>query len=445
MPVSPFDSAIYGTFLSDEAIAEQFGDDAQIASMLAFEAALARAQARCGVIPDEAARAITEALETCAIAPEDLAAGTAAAGLPVPAFVAALREAVGGDAAHFVHWGATSQDVLDTGLILRLRETLGLLDARLAALVDTLADHAERHRATVMAARTRTQQANPTSFGLKIAGWLGPLGRHRRQLAELRPRLLMVQLGGASGNLAAMGDRGLDVMEALADELDLGVPPSSLHTQRDPFVELGNWLAAVTTSLGKIGQDIVLLAQTEIGEARGGAAGGSSTLPQKANPIAAETLLTLARLNAGLVGTMHQAAIQEHERGGAGWTLEWMVLPQMVVASGAALWQALAIAETLTADPEAMRRNLDRSNGLILAEAASFALSAHMKRAEAQALVKAACEKVEPDGRGLIAVLKDETDAPVDWNWLADPANHLGVADDLITRLVASARDPFDP
>ena len=355
--------------------------------------------------------------------------------------MSALRETVGGDAAQYLHWGATSQDVLDTGLILRLRGVLAELDSRLSRLIDTLANHAEAHRATVMAARTRTQQANPTSFGLKIAGWLGPLGRHRQALAELRPRLLTVQLGGASGNLAAFGDKGIAVMEALAEELALGVPPATLHTQRDPFVEVGGWFAAVTTSLGKIGQDVMLLAQTEVGEARGGVAGGSSTLPQKANPIAAETLVTLARFNAGLVGTMHQAAIQEHERGGAGWTLEWLVLPQMAVAAGAALRHALAIAGSLSADPEAMRRNLDRSGGAILAEAASFALSQHMPRPEAQALVKAACGDLSSaTGRSLIDLLKDRTDAPVDWDALADPANHMGAADTLITRLIAAAR-----
>ena len=328
---------------------------------------------------------------------------------------------------------------MDTGLVLRLRDALALLTGRLDAMIAALAAQAEAHRGVVMAARTRAQQATPTTFGLKIATWLAPLIRHRERLSELRPRLLVVQFGGASGTLAALGDMGIRVMEALAAELDLAAPPLPWHTQRDGLAELAGWLSLVSASLGKIGGDLTLLAQSEVGEVRAGAAGGSSTMPQKANPVGAETLVALARFNAGLLSVLHQAVPQSQERDGVGWTLEWLTLPQMAVATGAALRHAQALLESLEVDAARMRANLEAANGLILAESASFALAGHMPGPEAQALVKAACAEAAAAGRHLIDLLAERTDAPVDWQALRDPAAYLGDSDVLIDRVLAAA------
>ncbi len=439
MSLSPLDGALYADLLSDAELVARFDDAAQIRAMLEVEAALALAEAKAGVIPDAAAKHIAKVARKLEIDPAALAAGTAKDGIPVPALVEELRRAVGEDSAPYVHWGATSQDIIDTGLVLRLRAALDIQASRLDALIAALADQAEAHRGTVMAARTRAQQATPTTFGLKIAAWLAPLIRHRERLAEIRPRLLVLQFGGASGTLAALGDKGVRVMEALAAELDLAVPPLPWHTQRDGLAELAGWLSMVSASLGKIGGDLVLLAQSEVGEVRAGQAGGSSTMPQKANPVGAETLVALARFNAGLLAAVHQAVPQAQERDGVGWTLEWLTLPQMAVATGAALRNARTLIESLEVDAARMRGNLEAGNGLILAEAASFALAAHMPRPEAQALVKAACAEAAASGRHLMDVLEARTDAPVDWQALRDPAAYLGDADALIDRVLKRA------
>ncbi|MDJ0944802.1 MAG: 3-carboxy-cis,cis-muconate cycloisomerase [Kiloniellales bacterium] len=440
MSVTPLDSALYGALLSDAEVAARLDDAAQLRSMLEFEAALARVQGRLGVIPADAAARISKVAESFAPHPADLAEATARDGIPVPALVAALRAAVGAPAAQHLHWGATSQDVIDTALVLRLKPVLEILDQRLANLTQTLAALAERHRRTLMVARTRGQQAVPTSFGLKAAVWLAPLLRARQRLDQLRPRLLLLSFGGAAGTLAALGDRGPAVAEALARELGLGLPPLPWHVQRDGLAELAGWLSLVTGSLGKLGQDVLLLAQGEVSELREGGGpgrGGSSTMPNKANPVASEVLVTAARLNATLVSALHQALPQEQERGGPGWQLEWLTLPQMLVTAGCALRHAADLIENLEVDPARMRRNLEASNGLVLAEAATFALAEHLPRPKAQELVKAACAEAKAGGRHLVDLLAESSDAPVDWAKLRDPANYLGAAETLIDCVLA--------
>lgn len=441
MTASPLDSAIFGPLFSDPEIAALFADTEVARAMVAVEAALARAQAGLGIVPADAADAIVRVAET--FAPDLAALGDSAgkSGVPTISLAAQLRAAVGEEAAPWVHYGATSQDILDTGLVLRLRTAATVLGTRLDSVFATLAALAEAHRGTIMAARTRSQQALPTSFGLKAAGWAAPLDRHRARLDELRPRLLVVQMGGAAGTLAAFGDAGVAVMEALARELDLEAPPAPWQTARDGIAEFAGWLALVTGSLGKLGQDVMLMAQSEIGELREGGEGrgGSSSLPQKANPVRGEMLVAIARINAGLLAQIHQGMVHEHERGGPGWMQEWFALPQMVVACGAALAHVGALLDDLDIDTERMRRNLDAANGLVLAEAAGFALAEHMKQAEAQALVRDACRETGESGRHLVEVLKARTDAPVDWPALAEPANYLGAADALITRILDAA------
>lgn len=434
----PFDSTLYGGLFADAEISALLDDAAQLRAMLDFEAALAEAEAACDVISAGAGQRIASVARDFTLDPASLTEATARDGIPVPALVAALRRAVGGEAASFVHWGATTQDVMDTGLVLRLRRVLTLFDKRLARLCETLAERAAAERDTVMNAHTRSQQATPTTLGLTMAGWRAPLQRHRERLAELRPRLEVVSFGGASGTLAALGDQGLTVEAELASCLNLAVPPLPWHSQRDALIELSGWLALVTGSLGKIAGDVILAGQSEVGELREAGGGGSSTMPQKANPVRSEAILTLARLNAGLAGQMQLTALHHQERDGCAWQQEWLVLPQMLLACGAALNHGQALIEGLQIDRDRMRANLEAANGLVLAEAASFALSRHMLRPEAQALVKEACQKVTKTGEHLMDVLAAASDAPLDWSALRDPANYTGTAAQLIERALKS-------
>jgi 3-carboxy-cis,cis-muconate cycloisomerase len=312
-----------------------------------------------------------------------------------------------------------------------------------------LSELSNRHRFTVLAARTHGQQALPVSFGLKVAGWLAPLLRHAQRLDEISPRLMVVQFGGAAGTLAALGDKGLAVMHELADELGLGVPVMPWHSQRDNLAEFAGWLSLLTGSLGKMAQDIILLAQTEVGEVSESAEegrGGSSTMPQKSNPITSEMIVTAARTNASLLSALHQAQIQEHERATHGWQVEWLTLPQMIMLTGGALKHALYLAKNLQADPAKMRRNIAQGNDVILAEAAVFALAQAMPRSQADELVKKACAVAVREGKSLIQVIKNLTlgiiaDDAIDWRALAAPENYLGESERIIDRVLKSAGD----
>lgn len=429
-------SQIYGTLLGDAEIAADFSDRAHIRALLDVEAALARAQARLALIPAAAAEAIAEAARDLDIEPQDLTAPTLQAGLPVIALVARLREAVGGAAADHVHWGATSQDIMDTALVLTLRTVTGRLRASADALMAQLSALAVAHRDTLMAARTRTQQAVPTTFGTKVAGWTAPLLRHRRRLDEIEPRLLVVQLGGAAGTLAPFGGEGPALAGALAEELGLGRPAMPWHNQRDTLVEIAGWLAALNGMLGKIGQDIVLMAQSEVAELRV-AGGGSSTMPQKSNPVLAEVLVTLARHAAGLAGTMQGAAVHAHERDGAAWTGEWLVLPQLCETAAAGLRHALSLVASLEVDAGRMQSNLMAASGTIMAEAASFALAGHMPLAEAKALVGRGCAECVDSGQTLAGWLREHSDVDLDWEAVSKPENWLGATGEIVDRLKA--------
>ena len=391
--------------LGDRELGAIFSDADNIRTMLVFEAALARAEARHGVIPHEAANRICEACKTLTINPSALAPAVARDGVPVPELVYRLREAVGDGDAGFVHFGATSQDVVDTSLVLRLRSALDIIDDRLQSLGAGLARLADAHRATAMVGRTRGMQAAPMTFGLKVAGWLAPLIRHRDRLKAMRPRLEQLSFAGAVGTLSTLGDTADDVAQTLAQELSLALPTIAWHSQRDGLVELGGWAANVTGSLGKIGQDTLLMAASEVGELRIASAGASSTMPNKVNPIGPETLVSLARFNAQTVGGVYLAEIQEHERGGAGWTLEWLTLPQVMIACGAALRIAQNLIDDLEVDDVRMKANLEGNYGLAFAEGVAFALARSMPLPEAQALVKGACRTAVADGRKLSEVM----------------------------------------
>jgi len=444
MAFSPTDSKIYAPLFSDPDMAAIFSDEQFVRTLLEVEATLARAQSRLGVIPAAAAQQITSAATKLQVDFERLQVGVEKAGLPIIELVRQLRVQVGAEAASYVHWGATTQDIMDTALVLQIRAALSLNEAKLLRLIKNLAEMAARHRDTLMAGRTHAQQALPISFGLKVATWLAPLLRHRQRLVEMRPRLLVVQFGGAAGTLASLGDRGIAVEQALADELDLAVPLLPWHTQRDTLAELAGWLSLLSGSLAKMGQDIILLAQTEVGEVNESAdfsRGGSSTMPQKSNPIISELIIAASRTNASLLASLHQALVQEHERATHGWQLEWLNLPQMFALTAAALRHALFLSENLVVNAARMRQNVAASNGLMLAEALNFALAEHMDRVEAKQLIAEAVQEALAQNRHLVDVVQEKVTAPLDWAALKDETNYLGSAQSFIDRVLRQAQE----
>lgn len=347
MSVSVFDHPWLSALLGDEEVARYFSAEAELRGMLEFEVALAMAEAELGIIPMESAQAIAAAALEFKPDLEALAVGTARDGVAVPEWIGQLRRAVGEPHGRHVHFGSTSQDVLDTGLILRVKPVLEILAARLNAFDLRLADLARDHGALPLMGRTRMQRALAITWADKIAAWRAPLTRDHKRLQELKPRLLVVQFGGPVGTLEKLGDKGPSVAAALASRLDLAVPPGSWHNARDTLAELAGWLSLLTGGLGKIGQDVVLMAQNEIAEVTVRGGGRSSAMPHKANPVLAETLVALARFNATQLSGMHHALVHEQERSGTAWTLEWMILPSMVVAAGAALARGLALLDAL--------------------------------------------------------------------------------------------------
>ena len=380
-------------------VAAHLEGTAEIAAMVAFEVALAKAQAAHGVIPVPSADAIAAALGVGpVVAPSDLTDATRSAGVPVPGLVKRLRAHVGEPHGSFVHWGATSQDVIDTGWILRLRECLDLMQAWLSDLVDVLGEQALAHADQPMAGRTRSQVATPVTFGLRIAGWRAPLARCLDRLADLRPRVLMLQLGGAAGTLSVLGAQGPAVAETMAQDLRLECPTKPWHAERDGIVELANWLSMVSGLLGRIGGDLILMGRSEAGEAFAGTGGGSSTMPQKSNPVLAESLVTLARFSAAQAGLAQQALMHHEERDGTAWSGEWLVLPPMLTATGAGLANALDLARTLRVVPDRMASAMQIGGGAIHAEGLAFALAGQMALGEAQALVKEAAQTMGPEG-----------------------------------------------
>lgn len=342
MTVSPFDHPYLSGLLGDAETAVQFSVQAEIAAMLAFERALAEAEADEGVIGAEAALAIGAALASFEPDMPSLAAGVARDGVVVPELVRQLRAAVGAPHGASVHFGATSQDVIDTALVLRLEPVLDRLDALLAQLVAALGELEERFGANPLMGRTRMQAAIEITAADRMHAWRAPLERHRARLAQLRPELLVVQFGGAAGTLEKLGDKAAGVRRALAGRLGLGDAPQ-WQSQRDRLADFANLLSLITGSLGKFGQDVALMAQDGSEIALNGG-GGSSAMPHKQNPVAAEVLVTLARFNAAQLSGMHQALVHEQERSGSAWTLEWLLLPQMAVAAAASLRQANALA-----------------------------------------------------------------------------------------------------
>lgn len=392
MAGSVFDSALLGRLFATGDVGRLFSDTAEVRAMLLVEGNLAKVQGELGVIPEVSARAIARASMEIQIDPSALAEETGRNGVSVPALVGVFRKEMSApEHAQYVHWGATSQDIIDTALMLRLRQVLSHADADARAILSSLADLAEAHAGTAMAARTYGQHATPTSFGSVVATWGQPIADILDELPELRTRSLVVSLSGASGTSAALGAEATETRAGLAAALGLGDPGRSWHTDRGPVLRIAQWLSRLTLALGKMGEDLCHLSQSDIAEVSLGQSGGSSTMPQKQNPVAPSALVALARYVAGLSGTLEAASMQRGQRDGACWFTEWMVLPQLVLAAASALQSARSLVSQLSPRADAMAATLNTSGGTIHAEALSFALADHMPRPEAQAAVKSLC------------------------------------------------------
>lgn len=428
MATSPFDSGIHRELLHDEEIGSLFSDAAVIAALMRVEGALAKAQGGLGLIPAASARAIERAMRELAVDPADLAAGTRAAGVPLPALIDTLREALQESGhAQYLHWGATSQDIMDTGLVLRLREVCHIVERRLRQLLRVLARQAEAHAELPLAARTRAQIAAPTSFGAVIAAWGAPLLAHLEALAQLRPRLLRVSLAGAAGNAAALGGQADALRAALAADLDLGDSKLAWHSDRAALVEFSALLVRIGGSLAKLGEDCIIACRGETGELKPGPGGGSSTMPQKQNPVLAETIVSLFRVGAAMHALMQESLVHREQRDGVAWALEGHALPTICMASARALAHSISLAEALRPDPGAMLANLRGGLQLAFAEAISFELARTMPRPQAQAAVKRLCAEARSGGGSLPELVK--RDYPdVDWSAATDPAAQLGDA-----------------
>jgi 3-carboxy-cis,cis-muconate cycloisomerase len=420
---------------------------AWLQAMLEAEGTLAVAQARVGLIPPDAAETIAYCCRNDPDAglfdPEEFGRKGRSQGNPVPPLVRALTEAVSRvseEASRYVHRGATSQDIVDTAGMLLTKRALGLILAETDAVAAALARLAEAHRDTPIAARTLLQQALPTTFGLKVAGWLVSVLEARRRLLEVGATGLAAQLGGAAGTLGSLGDSGTEVLGEFARELELAEPVVPWHTDRSRIAEIGGTLSLLSGVLGKISLDIILMAQTEVGEVSEPAGrGGSSTLPHKRNPILSVTAAACVRRVQDLSRTLQSAMVQEHERAAGAWHSEWEALSDALALTGGAAAAVREATEGLEVRPEKMRENLDATGGLLLAERVTMMVAEHFRRLEAHDLVEAASRRTFESGRSLREELLSDPMlenvlSAEDLDAALDPAGYLGSAGAFVDR-----------
>ncbi len=451
MAIGILNSAIFADMFGTPAMRAVFGDMAFLARCTEVEAALARAQARLGIIPADAADAITAAAHEVAAAPESLdlfrlKREAETVGYPILPLVRQLAERAG-EAGRWLHWGATTQDIMDSAVVLQIRAGLELIEQDLSAVRGHLAGLARRHRDTPMAGRTHLQHALPVTFGYKAAIWLSALDRHAVRLAQLCPRVLQAQFGGAAGTLASLGE-GEEVVRSrteLARELGLGDPPITWHVTRDAIAETVQFLALLAGSLGKIAFDVMLMSSTEFGEAAEpfvAGRGSSSTMPQKRNPISCELILAAAKVLRQQAGLVLDAMVTDFERATGPWHVEWVAVPEAFGYAAGALHQSRFLLGGLIVDPVRMAENLGMTHGLIVAEAVMMGLAPHTGRNEAHDLVYDACRLAIETDRPLLEVLL-ETPAvagplgPDELRALTDPANYLGAAPAMVDHLLA--------
>jgi 3-carboxy-cis,cis-muconate cycloisomerase len=445
MPSTLIDSAVFRDIFSTEAMRKIFSDETRVQKYLDFEAALARAQGRLGIIPPEAAAEICRHCNAAEMDFAKLKIQTERIGYPVlpvvQQLVAACRDGLG----EWCHWGATTQDVTDTATVLQIREALEIIEADIAGIADALAGLARKHRDTPMAGRSNLQQAVPITFGYKMATLLAAFERHKQRLHELRPRVLVGEFGGAAGTLSSLGGRGLEVQAELMRELKLGVPAIAWHTVRDTIAEVGCFLGLVTGSCGKIAFDVKLLMQTEVEEVYEPfqeGRGSSSTMPQKRNPISSVYITALTSVVRQQTAALLDAMVEDHERATGPWEIEWIVLPEIFCLSAGALAQTLFVLTGLQVDENKMRANLGLTKGLIVSEAVMMGLGPYLGRQYAHDLVYDICRQVVSTGRPLVDLLAENEEITKHLDRaalekLCDPGHYLGEAGAMVDRVLA--------
>ena len=439
------DSRFLGSLFSTPEMKNVFSDSSTLARYTETEVALALAEGKLGLIPTDAAKTIAERAPKIALDMDRLERETHNVGYPILPLVHQLAEGLG-DAGKFLHWGATTQDIMDTALVLQIRAGLDLVETDLRGVAAQLRRLSAEYRDTPMAGRTHLQHALPVTFGLKTAIWLGMVERNLERLQQLRPRVLVGQFAGAGGTLASLGTRGLDVQVAMMAELKLGVPETTWHTARDGLAETAQWLGLVTTSLAKMALDVSLMMANEFGEVfepfvQG--RGASSTMPQKRNPISCEVMIGAAKTVRHLAGLALDGAVQDFERATGPWQAEWVALPEAFLHTAGAVSQALFMLTGLEVDTQRMRQNLDSTGGLIVAEAVMMGLAPALGRNEAHDVVYAACRIALEQKRTLADVLKanDEVTRLVSLaqiDAMCEPTNYLGCAAQMVDKALAA-------
>jgi 3-carboxy-cis,cis-muconate cycloisomerase len=444
-------AGLLDSLVATDEMREIFSDRQRLQSLLNFEVALARALTVAGIAPKTVLPVIESQCNAEIFNIEALGRDAAIAGniaIPMVKALTGLVAAVDEKAMGFVHWGATSQDAIDTGTVLQLRRALTLLDESLAALLAVLSRITETHKSTLLAGRTWLQQGPPVTFGLKAAGWLGAIERDRERLHETQRRVLVLQFGGAVGTLASLGDRGIVVAKALGNELNLEVPAVPWHGQRDRFAEVATTIGVLVGSLGKIARDLSLLAQTEVDELSEPSApgrGGSSTMPHKRNSVGCAVVLAAAIRVPGLISTMLTAMVQEHERGLGGWQAEWETLPEICLLSSGALAQLTHVLDGMEIHTAKMAQNLNLTRGLALSEAVTMALAGHLGRLPAHLLVERACRRAVAEDLSLLEVLLKDTEVcqyltSAQLTKLFDPRNYLGSTGQMIETALSNSK-----
>ena len=442
--MSVLDSEIFQDWFSTAEMSAVFSDRNTVEQWLKAEVALAQAEAELGLIPARAAEVIASKASAELIPLAQLREKYRVVGYPILPFLKVWEPVLGEEAARWVHYGTTTQDITDTGFVLQLKQAVALLEKQLRELLEVLRGLVEAHRDTVMAARTHGQQAVPTTFGFKAAGWWVELRRHAERLEQLKPRLLVGQLAGAGGTLASLGDKGIAVQQGMMRRLGLGVPVIGWHTLRDGFGEFAAWLGLAGSTLERIAHEVELLQKNEVAEvaeAYEPAKGASSTMPQKRNPATSEAVIALGRMIREQVPAVMAAMTKEHERDWWALHIEWKTLPEMCMMCSSALELSRNVMAGLHVDAGRMRRNLECTQGLIMSEALMMRLADALGRSAAHELLYAASMKAFEQGRPLAAVLAEDPALATQFSQeeldrLLEPANYLGCVPAWIDRIL---------
>jgi len=445
MPSTLLDSAVFRDIFTTPAMRAVFSDENRVQKYLDFEAALARAQAKLKIIPQEAYEEIVKHCDAKEYDMAKLKEATERIGYPVLPVVQQLVKLCKDGLGEWSHWGATTQDITDSATVLVMREALDIIEKEIDGIADALAALANKYRDTPMAGRSNLQQAVPITFGYKVATMLAGFERHKERLAQLKKRLLVVEFGGAAGTLSSLGQDGLKCQEELARELKLGQPVATWHTVRDTIAEVGCFLGLITGSCGKIAFDVKLLMQTEVEEVYEPfheGRGSSSTMPQKRNPISSVYITAQVGIVKQLVAALLEAMVEDHERATGPWEIEWIVLPEIFMLAAGALAQTKFVVSGIQVNEKKMRENLDITKGLIMSEAVMMGLGPTLGRNKAHDMVYDVCRLVVKTGRPLIDLLVEDKEISkhatrAQLEKMVDPANYLGVAGEMVDRVLA--------